>query len=132
MADSNALARNGGGGEKHHNGGNNSDSISISSGEKPDRNAIVPQSDHPVDVESAKAEFEALRRSLSRASSLHRVSTGQKSVEDAYHEDDFDLMDYLVSVLIDCWFSTYGSLAFLLPSAALSLPSTYTRTLGRK
>ena len=50
----------------------------------------------PIDVEAAKAEFESLRRTLSRASSLHRVATGQKSIEDADDEDDFDLKEYLV------------------------------------
>jgi len=37
-----------------------------------------------------------LRRSLSRASSLHRVATGQKSIKDANDDDDFDLKEYLV------------------------------------
>lgn len=58
--------------------------------EKPD--------EHHVDVESGKAEFEALRRTLSRASSLHRVATGQKSLEDADDGDDFDLKEYMVRV----------------------------------
>lgn len=48
-----------------------------------------------VNVESAKNEFEALRRSLSRASSLHRVQSGQKDLE-APDDDDFDLLEYLV------------------------------------
>lgn len=62
----------------------------------------VPSPDNPsvashhVDVEGAKADFEALRRSLSRASSLHRVASGQKSVEDAVDEEDFDLKEYMV------------------------------------
>ena len=51
---------------------------------------------HTVDVEAAKVEFEALRRTLSRASSLHRVATGQKSIEDANDEGDFDLKEFLV------------------------------------
>lgn len=53
------------------------------------------QDNHPVDVEGAKREFEALRRTLSTASSLHRVQSGQKSVE-AQDDDDFDLKEYLV------------------------------------
>lgn len=59
-----------------------------SQGEKPE--------EHHVDVESGKAEFEALRRTLSRASSLHRVATGQKSLEDADDGEDFDLKEYMV------------------------------------
>ncbi|KAF8305589.1 hypothetical protein DL93DRAFT_2172546 [Clavulina sp. PMI_390] len=62
-----------------------------------ERDAVVPQSEHPVDVQGAKAEFEALRRTLSTASSLHRVATGQKSLEDANDEEDFDLKEYLRS-----------------------------------
>jgi hypothetical protein len=50
---------------------------------------------HAVDVEAAKAQFEALRRTLSHASSLHRVQSGQKSLE-APDDDDFDLKAYLV------------------------------------
>lgn len=53
----------------------------------------LPNNGH-VDVEGAKAEFEALRRSLSRASSLHRVQSSQKDLE-APDDDDFDLLDYL-------------------------------------
>lgn len=55
----------------------------------------TPPNNGHVSVEGAKAEFEALRRSLSRASSLHRVQSGQKDLE-APDDDDFDLLDYLV------------------------------------
>jgi hypothetical protein len=64
----------------------------------PSSSPSTPDNDQlgPIDVEAAKAEFESLRRTLSRASSLHRVATGQKSIEDAHDDDDFDLKDYLV------------------------------------
>lgn len=65
----------------------------------PSTSPSTPDNDQPgpIDVDAAKAEFESLRRTLSRASSLHRVATGQKSIEDAHDDDDFDLKDYLVS-----------------------------------
>ena len=65
-------------------------------------NTTPPNVDaHHVDVEQAKTEFEQLRRSLSRASSLHRVETGQKSLE-APDDDDFDLTEYLVRLPFRC------------------------------
>ncbi|GAA5828045.1 hypothetical protein JCM11251_005707 [Rhodosporidiobolus azoricus] len=48
-----------------------------------------------VNVESAEAQFENLRRELSRRSSLHRVQTGQKDPEKGGDDDDFDLLSYL-------------------------------------
>ena len=68
--------------------------------DKQERTAVSTPAENsdqrPIDVEAAKAEFESLRRTLSHASSLHRVATGQKSIEDAHDEDDFDLKHYLV------------------------------------
>ena len=96
----------------------------------------------PIDVEAAKAEFESLRRTLSRASSLHRVATGQKSIENADDDDDFDLKDYLVrqrsssrlslllrvlsepSHVLLCWYSLFAAHthAFFIYFLAPSLP----------
>lgn len=65
-------------------------------GEKQGSPEGVEESEHPVDVAGAKAEFETLRRTLSQHSSLHRVRTGEKDIEAHEEEDDFDLRDYLV------------------------------------
>ncbi|GAA5979902.1 hypothetical protein JCM11641_007581 [Rhodosporidiobolus odoratus] len=52
--------------------------------------------DQHVHVKQAEAQFEELRRELSRRSSLHRVKTGQKSdLEKGTEEEDFDLLAYL-------------------------------------
>ena len=56
------------------------------------------ESQPSVSVTGAKADFEALRRQLTRTSSLYRVQTGQKDPEkEGEHVDDFDLLKYMRS-----------------------------------
>jgi ATP-binding cassette subfamily G (WHITE) protein 2 (SNQ2) len=55
-----------------------------------------PEQAPGIDVKRAEAEFEELRRQLSRASSLQRTQTGQKDVEkEGEVDDDFDLLAYM-------------------------------------
>ncbi|GAA6025845.1 hypothetical protein JCM10207_002683 [Rhodosporidiobolus poonsookiae] len=58
--------------------------------------AHQPDAEQHVHVKSAEAQFEELRRELSRRSSLHRTQTGQKDSEkEGADDDDFDLLEYL-------------------------------------
>lgn len=56
-----------------------------------------------VNVAKAEAEFESLRRELSRRSSLYRTATGQRDYEKEgagegdEHPADFDLLEYMRS-----------------------------------
>ncbi|BGP44752.1 ATP-binding cassette transporter snq2 [Rhodotorula kratochvilovae] len=75
--------------------------IEPASGASTDTLATSPNGDaqkaEGVDVKRAEAEFQNLRRELSRRSSLHRVQTGQKDPEKEGSEasEDFDLLAYL-------------------------------------
>ena len=51
-----------------------------------------------VNVKEAEAQFEELRRQLTRSSSLYRTQTGQKDSEkEGDYADDFDLLEYMRS-----------------------------------
>jgi hypothetical protein len=52
-----------------------------------------PENENGDNEDGHAVDVEALRRTLSRASSLHRVQSGQKSLE-APDDDDFDLKAY--------------------------------------
>ncbi|KAK9764073.1 ATP-binding cassette transporter snq2 [Basidiobolus ranarum] len=55
-----------------------------------------------IDVLGATGEYEDLRRELSRISTVHRITTVQSSEDtlETDHEEDFDLNDFLQSVLV--------------------------------
>ncbi|GAA6043179.1 hypothetical protein JCM8097_008713 [Rhodosporidiobolus ruineniae] len=67
-----------------------------SSGASTETLASQNKPDEHVNVKRAEAQFEELRRELSRRSSLHRVQTGQKDPEkEGADDEDFDLLAYL-------------------------------------
>jgi hypothetical protein len=77
---------------------NNNPRIANASDLTNDRTAVPetpPENENGDNEDGHAVDVEALRRTLSRTSSLHRVQSGQKSLE-APDDDDFDLKAYLV------------------------------------